>query len=472
MSASRPNIVFLFTDDQRRDTIHAIGNREIHTPNLDRLVAEGTTFTRACIMGGSSPAVCMPSRAMLHTGRTLYSLDGRGSVIPREHTTLGESLRAAGYHTHHVGKWHQDAPSLNRSFESGARIFGFTRDWYKAYGGHWNVAVHDYDASGEYPHETGYILAEDKTTRLPVEAGVGGVHSSEMFGDAAVEFLRDRAAGDDDRPFYLNVSFVAPHDPRESPDRFEEMYPASAVSLPPNFMPRHPFDNGELTIRDEMLEAFPRRRQAIREHIADYYAMITHADEQLGRVVRTLKQTGQYENTIIVFAGDNGLAIGQHGLMGKQNLYEHSVGVPLILAGPGVPRGQLSEAHAYLLDIFPTLCELTGTDRPASVEGCSLTPAFDNPSERIRETMLYAYMGCQRAARDERWKLIEYVAAGRRHTQLFDLWADPWELSNLADSEPHREHRDRLRDELRRWQSEWHDDKPEQGEVFWGGYDA
>lgn len=281
------NILFFLTDGQRFDTIHALGNREISTPNLDRLVQCGTTFTHACIMGGTCPAVCMPSRAMLMTGRTLFRLQGYGRSIPEEQVTLPEALRRQNYQTHHVGKWHQDRASFNRSFADADRIFGFTRDWYKEYGGHWNVAVHDFDPSGNYPHETGYILAPDKETRLPLKAGVGGVHSSEMFADAAVAFLRRRARteqGAGRPPFFLYVAFVAPHDPRQSPNEFEERYGAEDLALPPNFMPRHPFDNGELLIRDERLEAWPRRPHAVRRHIADYYAMISHADAQIGRV--------------------------------------------------------------------------------------------------------------------------------------------------------------------------------------------
>jgi len=276
MVNAKPNIVFILTDDQQRLSLGALGNREIRTPNIDRLVADGTVFTQAAIMGGTCGAVCMPSRAMLMTGRTLFHLDGLGRNIPAEHKTLPETFRAAGYHTCHVGKWHQDRASFHRGYDAAARIFGFTPGWYKDYGGHWNVPIHDFDPSGTYPEDDGYILAEDGETPLPVEPGVGGIHSTDMFGEAAVATIRNQAANST-RPLFLYLGFVAPHDPRQSPNRWLEAYPPADISVPDNVLPRHPFDNGELLVRDECLEAWPRQPEAVHRHIADYYAMIAHA---------------------------------------------------------------------------------------------------------------------------------------------------------------------------------------------------
>ena len=166
------------------------------------------------------------------------------------------------------------------------------------------------------------------------------------------------------------------------PKEYLDMYDPATISLPESYLPEHPFDNGELRVRDELLAGFPRGEDEVRRHIAAYYAMITHADAQMGRVLKVLEETGRAENTIIVFAGDNGLAVGKHGLMGKQSLYEHSIRVPLMMAGPGVPAGKRSEAFAYLIDIFPTLCELTGVPTPETVEGRSLVPAMEDSSER------------------------------------------------------------------------------------------
>lgn len=468
--SKKPNILFFFTDDQRFDTINALGNEEIATPNLDALVSEGTAFTQASIMGANSPAVCMPSRAMLMTGRFFSHLQDSGSEIPAEHITLPETLRSTGYHTHHIGKWHQDRDSFHRSFDSAARIFGFADGWYKQYGGHWNVPLHDFDPTGTYDPEEAYILDEDKKTRLPVQTAVGGVHSSEIFADAAIEFLDQRGHGAGrvtEKPFFMYVSFVAPHDPRQSPNKFEEMYSSESVSLPKNFMPRHPFDNGELTIRDEALEAWPRREHSVRGHIADYYAMISDADAQIGRVIEKLKANGEYENTLIIFAGDNGLAVGQHGLMGKQNLYEHSLGVPLIFRGPRIPAGVRTDSLCYLLDIFPTLCEYLEVPTPESVDGTSLLPAMHTPGRQLRDSHYYGYCDCQRALRKEDWKLIEYRVEDRSHTQLFNLKEDPWELNNRAEDPACHEQLASLRRRLSDWRHTSDDNDPGHGQAFW-----
>lgn len=467
----KPNILFILTDDQRFDTIRALGNSEIETPNIDELVSEGTTFTHASIMGGTSPAVCMPSRGMIMTGRYLFRLEGNGQNIPPSQTMLPETLAEAGYHCHHVGKWHQDGASLNRGFHSAERITGLTDCWYKQCGGHWNVPLHDYDPTGEYANEDAYILAEDKQTRLPVEAGVGGVHSNELFVDSAVDFLDDyrTASGpveNGERPFFMYLSFVAPHDPRQAPDEFEEMYSSESVRLPDNFMPKHPFDNGELTVRDEALEAWPRRPHSIRRHIADYYSLISHTDEQIGRVIDRLKEIGEYDNTIIVLAGDNGLAVGQHGLMGKQSLYDHSIRVPLIFRGPGIPQDVRSDSLCYLLDIFPTLCDITDTAIPDSVDGTSLVSTMHNPDQPVRSSHYYGYCSCQRAVRDSQYKLIEYGTDEGAITQLFNMEDDPDELNNLADQPEHSEKLQELREKMRDWRQRSGDTRPDE-QSFW-----
>ncbi|MCB0070287.1 MAG: sulfatase-like hydrolase/transferase, partial [Caldilineaceae bacterium] len=401
MANQRPNILVLFTDDQRFDTIAALGNDAIHTPHMDRLVARGTTFRRAYIMGGSNAAVCMPSRAMLMTGRYLYRLQGAGQTIPPDHVMLPQLLRDHGYVAGGIGKWHNSPPAYARAFSTGAEIF---------FGGmddHWNVPACDFDPTGQYPAPRPQPLdlgVEIVTEQKVFDHVTRGVHSSELFGDAAVDFLRthDKAA-----PFMLYVAFMAPHDPRTMPREFLEMYDPDAIDLPPNFMAAHPFDNGEMDVRDEGLAAKPRDPAEIRRHIAEYYAMISHLDAQIGRVLDALEETGQADNTIIVFAGDNGLALGRHGLMGKQSLYDHSVHVPLILAGPGIPAGAQTDDYAYLLDIYPTLCDLLGVDTPASVDGMSLVPVLRGTGSG-RDQLVFAYRDVQRAIQDDRFKLIEY----------------------------------------------------------------
>lgn len=437
----RPNILFFFTDDQRFDTIGALGNDHIITPNIDSLVRNGTTFTNAYIMGSMSGAVCVPSRAMLMSGRTLFGLEGTGKTIPEEHVTLPEVLRKAGYTTFHTGKWHQDKKTFARCFSMGGKIF------FGGMGNHWNVPVNDFDPTGKYPRQKVY---RDE-----------GKHSSELFSDAAIQFLRNYK---DDKPFFVYVAYTAPHDPRQAPEKYRQMYNPDKIVLPKNFLPEHPFDNGEMRIRDEKLAPWPRTPKEVRRHIADYYAIITHMDAQIGRVLSALKKTGQARNTIIVFAGDNGLAVGRHGLMGKQNLYEHSVHVPLIMSGPSIPKGQRRDAFCYLLDVFPTLCDLVGMPIPGSVEGRNLAGIISR-KRKIRDTLFFAYKDIQRSVRDERYKLIEYKVKDKRTTQLFDLQADPWEINNLADNPEYAAQLKRLRKELLRWKNKLGDSSK-----FWQGF--
>ncbi len=242
------NVLFLFSDDQRFDTIHALGNEEIRTPVLDRLTEEGFTFTHAFIMGSTHPAVCIPSRAMLMSGRGLW----RTPMNLENVQTWPEIFRAHGFYTFGVGKWHNGAPSYARSFEDGGAVFfGGMHD-------HFAIPIFDFHADGKYP-------AKDRK--------IGDKFSSELFAEEAIRFLKTYKG---DRPFFAYIAFTAPHDPRTPPGEFARMYGPETVALPPNFMPEHPFDNGELKIRDELLASFPRDPQDIRRQIAEYYGMISH----------------------------------------------------------------------------------------------------------------------------------------------------------------------------------------------------
>ena len=459
--SDKPNVLVLFTDDQRFDTIAALCNSAIKTPNIDRLAARGTSFTRAHIMGGSSGAVCMPSRAMLHTGRTLYQIEGQGQRIAANHTMLGEHLQAAGYHTWGCGKWHNSRPAFNRAFADGQSIyFGGMCD-------HWNVPGYRYDPTGKYEDKTPRCIDPLHTDELIWGSGNDiqpGQHSSDLLSQHTVNFIQDVPR---DKPWFAYTAFLAPHDPRTMPQEFMDMYDPDQIELPDNYMPVHPFDNGELTVRDEMLEAFPRTAEAIRKHIAAYYAMITHLDHGIGRILDALDASGQADNTIIVFAGDNGLAVGRHGLLGKQSLYEHSVRVPLIMAGPGIAQGEQRDSLCYLLDIFPTLCDLLDLPKPDSVQGQSLASVLADANKPHRELLHLAYRNIHRAVTDGDHKLIAYHVGGCRRTQLFDLKADPCEMNDLSNDPGLADKRERLTGELLKWRSELGDDREGQGADFW-----
>jgi arylsulfatase A-like enzyme len=412
-AARRPNFLVLLTDDQRFDTVRALGHPEVRTPNMDRLAARGVAFTHACIQGGLVPAVCMPSRAQLMTGRSVFRVHQQ--VIPQQDApgpsivTFPQRLREAGYVTFGTGKWHNGPALFNRSFSHGGSIF---------FGGmadHLKTPVFEYDPSGKYPKQNSRLAGE---------------FSSRAFASEAVRFLKER---DRSKPFLTYVAFTSPHDPRMAPREFEDLFPPSKVTLPKNFLPVHPFDNGEMTVRDEMLAPVPRTADEIRRHIAAYYAMIAEVDANIGRVLDALEQSGEAGNTYVIWAADNGLAVGQHGLLGKQNLYDHSLRVPMVIAGPGIPAGRRAHSMCHLMDLCPTICELAGVPPPQPLDARSLRPAFSNQSAPLRDVVVAAYRNVQRALRTDRWKLVLYNVEGRKTVQLFDLREDPLEMKNLAE---------------------------------------
>jgi arylsulfatase A-like enzyme len=395
---TEPNILFFFADDQRADTIAALGNPVIKTPNLDRLVKKGVAFDRAYMQGGLQGATCVPSRAMLLSGQPLFRVDEK---LKRDETWPA-ALRRAGYTTFMTGKWHNGPDSIAASFQLARSIFaGGMTDPMQA----------------RLSNMTGGRLDP------PVLASK---HACEVFADEAIRFLKEHATG----PFFCYVPFDAPHDPHIVPPDFSINYDPARMPLPPNFLPQHPWDNGEMVIRDEQLLPWPRSPEKVREMNAEYYRYITHLDAQIGRVLDALEASPHAHNTIVVFSADSGVARGSHGLIGKQNVYEHSVRVPLIIAGPGIPAGQRTGAMCYLFDVLPTLGKLCGVPAPQASEGIEFTASLSNPARPARPQLMFAYRNVQRAVRNERWKLIRYPLIDR--TQYFDLQTDPHETTNLA----------------------------------------
>ena len=424
----RPNVLVLFADDQRADTIAALGNSHIRTPNLDRLVSQGTTFTRAYCMGSLQGAVCVPSRAMLLTGCTLFHVKADLAGQP----TWPEAFAKQGYTTFLTGKWHNQAESALRVFQLGKGVFlGGMGDPYQ-------LEIQDISPEHAFVNER-----------------LSGEHSVKVFADLAAEFIRGQSGKG---PFLCYVPFNLPHDPRVAPKPYHDRYNAERPPLPANFLPQHPFNNGALVMRDEELAPWPRTPEIVRQHLADYYAAIEFLDAQIGRILEALKESNQYDNTLIVFTSDHGLAIGSHGLFGKQNLYEHSMRAPLVIAGPGVPRNRRVDAMCYLLDIFPTLGDLTGIPAPRGSEGQSLAPILQGKRQSGRDSIFTAYADVQRAIRDDRWKLIIYLKINK--TQLFDLKNDPAELHDLAHGPGRTGEVKRLIGLLRQWQERVDDAEP------------
>ena len=398
--SKRPNILFLFADDQRADTIGALGNSIIKTPNLDRLAARGLSFNRAYMQGAKNIATCIPSRAMLLTGKSLFHID---EELLRDET-WPTAFGRAGYTTFISGKWHNGEASIPRSFQLGRSLL---------VGGMANPLK---------------AKLQDMVDGKLDQPKLSPKHACEAFADRAVEFLKEPKSG----PYFCYVPFDAPHDPHIVPNDFPIHYEAGKIPLPPNFLPQHPWDNGEMTVRDECLLPWPRQPEKVREMIAQYYRYVSFLDAQIGRILDALDASPEGKNTIVVFAADSGVALGSHGLIGKQNLYElDSVRVPLIIAGPGIPAGKRTDAMCYLYDVLPTLGKLCSVSPPATSEGVEFTATVQNPQKPIRKRMLFAYKNVQRAVCDNRWKLIRYPEIDR--TQLFDLEADPNEITNLAD---------------------------------------
>jgi len=426
------NILIIYSDDHSYHALGAAGNKEISTPNLDKLAKSGLMFTQAHVMGGHQGAVCIPSRVMLLTGRYVNRLPGDGNIIPDSIVSLPEVLRKQGYNTYHTGKWHSDKASHSRMFSTGGDIF-FGGMHFPKFGGQEHPTVSLFDSTGVYNEN---------------RKRVSDIYSTTLYADNAVRFLSSSTAKSN--PFFCYVAFTSPHDPRTPPGKFSTMYDPAKIPLPANFMIKHPFDNGDLNVRDEQLLPVPRNPEAIKKDIALYYGMVSEMDAQVGRILEALEKSGLKENTLIVFAGDNGLAVGQHGLLGKQNLYEHSIRVPMIISGPGIPVNKKTEGFTYLSDITPTIIDYLEVKRPSSVEGRSLLPVIKDPSRKVRSSIYNIYGHWSRSIKSEDgFKMIVYNVEGALTTQLFNLKKDPLEINDLSKEPAYNEKITQMRNLLK-----------------------
>ena len=440
----RPNVLFLLTDDQRPDSIAALGNRQIKTPHLDELVRQGTVFTRATC----AHPLCYPSRAEILTGCTGFRNGTYSSLKLNAGIPLWpQAMREAGYRTGYVGKWHTAGRPSTIGYKQCEGLYGSGKAS--------DVPYLDFRGRTATGYR-GWQFQTDDGQRFP-EKGIGLTPTiSADFADAAIRALGEKS----DQPFFLHVNFTAPHDPRLIAPGYEKMYDPAKLPLPANFKPEHPFDHGNARGRDEVLLPFPRTVDDVRQELAAYYATITHLDAQIGRILKTLDETGQRENTLIIFSSDHGLAVGSHGLVGKQNMYEHTINVPLILAGPGIGAGKRCDAQCYLRDLFPTVCELAGLAVP-QVDGRSLLPLLSGKQKEIYPFIIGYFQDSQRMIRMGDWKLNWYPKLDR--WQLFDLTRDPHELTDLIADAAQASRVADLRDKLTGWLKEHGDPlvKPE-----------
>jgi arylsulfatase A-like enzyme len=252
-----------------------------------------------------------------------------------------------------------------------------------------------------------------------------------VVGDDSVAFLE--TAAQEDQPFFMYLAFNAPHDPRQSPKEYVDRYPLDRIKMPENFLPEYPYANAICgkKLRDEKLMPYPRTEYSVKIHRQEYFAMITHMDDQIGRILDALEATGKADNTYIVFTADHGLAVGHHGLVGKQNMYDHSVRVPFLVVGPNVKAGSKIDAPIYLQDVVPTALKLAG----APVDGVdfkSLLPLLKNEKAPHYDAIYGAYFDRQRMITQGDWKLISYPMIGVE--RLFNLKKDPQEMKDLVNN--------------------------------------
>lgn len=407
----RPNFVFILADDQAPETLSVYGNRTCETPQLDRLAREGMTFTDAHHMGSWSGAVCLPSRTMIMTGRTVWRIPGapgmrRAPDFRQEaaSASLPAVFNRAGYDTFRTCK-------IGNSFREANAIF--------------------------------------QTRREATKRGGAPETGSAWHGDQAVKFLQDRAARGDEDPFLMYFGLSHPHDPRDATPELAAKYgadnagPADAPNpqAPPlqiNYLPAHPFPHGHPRLRDEVAVQGVRGKRdeaTIRNELGREYACIENIDRQVGRVLKQLEATGELDNTYVIYTADHGIAVGRHGLTGKQNLYEHTWRVPFIVRGPGIEPGSRAAGYIYLLDLLPTLCDLAGIEPPRSCEGLSFRPVLEGKRERMRDHVYGVYAGGTKPGMRsiktaDGWKLIKYDVLGGqvRETQMFNLNDNPHEF--------------------------------------------
>lgn len=416
------NVLFIVSDDLRASVLGCYGDKVCSTPNVDRLAARGMVFERAYSQG----TVCGPSRASFMRGRYRG-----GSEI-----TLGEHFIAQGRSTARVGKiFHMRVP--------GDIIAGTNGDdveacWTQRFNSQGNEA----HTPGDYACLNLNVFTTEMEGRQSTKdphrpfvtvsyEGDGSDQPDAKTAAKSVELLREfKAAG---KPFLLAAGFVRPHYPMVAPRPFFDRYPHAKIEVP--FVPENDLDDipplGISGSNSEKngLAKYPENQQRM---WSGYYAAVTFMDTQLGRILDELDSLGLADSTAIVFTSDHGYHLGDHTFWQKSNLHEQVTHVPLIIAAPGVQPGR-SRSIVQLVDVFPTLCELTGAPIPASVEGKSLVPVLHDPTAKVHEAAL-SYDGQQHSLRSDRWAYMRYTDETE---ELYDMNADHGQLTNLAKNPEH-----------------------------------
>lgn len=442
-AADPPNILFLLTDDQRPDTIRALGNPQIETPHLDQLVSRGMHFTRATC----SYPICVISRAEILSGMHGWEngIDALGGSSFHEGITFwAEAFAGSGFTTCYVGKWHTRGRPSDYGYEEVRHLFsGGGGKWWKDGQTDWKgTPITGY---------RGWIFQDATGKEKYPDLGVGLTPDIDSkFADGAIAFIEDQEKSP--APWFLHVNFTGPHDPLFIPPGYEGKYQSEEMLIPGNFMTEHPFDHGNLKGRDEELLPFPRTEADIADLLRVYYSVIDYLDQQVGRIIDALEKSGQLDNTIVIYSSDHGMGVGSHGLRGKQNQYEHTINVPLIVTGPGITPGSSSDAQLYLRELFPTTCDLAGIPIPNSVTGKSFAGVLKGEETEHHEQIFGYFKDTQRMIRTDRWKYIEYPLAKER--QLYDMGEDPLEMHNLVEDPAWEEVVNDLSSRLDQWRQE------------------
>jgi choline-sulfatase len=407
--APRPNFVFILTDDQDADSLAVYNpNTVCDTPVLNQLAHEGMLFTQAHHMGSWSGAVCLPSRTMIMTGRTVWRIPGRpagGGAVPANMADhcMAQIFNDAGYDTMRTCKTGNSYAGANARF----------------------------------------ALVNDSTKREGTGSGGSAWHA-----DRVLDYLQSRVDTGDTDPFLIYFGFSHPHDPRRGTPELLAKYGAvqpgppalinpASPPLPVNYLPEHPFFHGHNNLRDEVsVEGMGTNRTevAVRNERGKYFACIENIDIQVGRVLQKLEAMGVADNTYIVFTSDHGMAVGRHGLQGKQNLYEHTWKVPFFVKGPGIASDARTDAMIYLTDVLPTLCELAEIPLRPTLDGISFRPVLEGVTNSSRDIVYGTYSGGtkpgMRSVKTGRWKLVKFDVDSNatQETQLFDLALNPNEF--------------------------------------------
>lgn len=425
-AAQRPNVLFLICDDLNCD-IGCYGHPQVKTPNIDRLASRGVRFDRAYCQF----PLCGPSRASFMTG--LYpdqNLVRRNAIYIREHVpnvnTMSQMFRDAGYFATRVGKIY-----------------------------HYNVPKHIGTSGHDDPYSWNYTInprgrdKSDEDLIFSLKPGSFGATLSWLAADGsdeeqtdgiaateASEILRKHAR--DKRSFFLAVGMYRPHTPYVAPKKYFEMHPLEKVVVPE--VPDGYFETLPVPARRSVTRKKDQRNlkpQLARQAIQAYYASISFADAQVGRILDALDATGLSENTIVVFTSDHGYHMGEHGHYQKTTLFENAARVPLIIAGPGIANGGEAKSMAEMVDFYPTLAALAGLPIPKFLSGVSLAEALKDPSVATRTSALTQYDSGY-SIRTDRYRYTEWGEQGGQGNELYDHRTDPAEMNNLAGMETHR----------------------------------